>query len=301
MVPAIETDRLTKRYGAGRGIEELSMTVEPGEVFGFLGSNGAGKTTTIRTLLDLLHPTSGSARILGLDSRADSTAIRARIGNLAGDFACDPRLRGHDVLDFCARARGIRDLRRARALATRFEAELDRPVGDLSTGNRQKIGLIQALFHDPELLVLDEPTTGLDPLMREELLTLIEEERERGRTVFLSSHELDEVQRVCDRVGVIRAGRLISVEKVADLRRRTYRRVRIAFAEPVDAAEFAALPGVSGMEISAEDGALAFRVEGELDPVVKAAARHTVVDLEIEQPSLEEVFLAFYGHEEADR
>jgi len=194
-IPAvIETDQLTKRYGSSRGIEDVSIAVDRGEVYGFLGPNGAGKTTTIRTLLDLLHPTSGHALLFGLDSRAASIDIRARLGNLPGDFSCDPALTGREFLRFCAEARGMRDLGSASSLAERSEADLDRRIGELSTGNRQKIGLIQALFHDPELLVLDEPTTGLDPLMQEEFLAVVSEYRDRGGTVFLSSHDLDETE-----------------------------------------------------------------------------------------------------------
>jgi ABC-2 type transport system ATP-binding protein len=186
---AIECDRLTKRYGHRRGIESLSLTVDRGEVFGFLGPNGAGKTTTIRTLLDLHRPTSGTATILGLDSRADSLAIRARCGNLAGDFAVAPDLTGTRALHIAAAIRGCDDLRHARDLTERFGADLTRPMRELSRGNRQKIGLLLALFHRPELLILDEPTSGLDPLMQADFLSLIEEERARGTTVFLSSHE----------------------------------------------------------------------------------------------------------------
>ena len=296
MTAVIETDRLTKRYGEARGIEDVSLRVEAGEVFGFLGPNAAGKTTTIRTLLDLLHPTSGSARLLGLDSRRDSLAIRARLGNLPGDFSYDPRLTGRELVSFLAQVRGVAGLGRGPALAERFGADLDRPLGSLSRGNRQKIGLIQAMFHDPELLILDEPTTGLDPLMQEEFLELVREERDGGASVFISSHELDEVQRVCDRVGVIREGRLVAVEDVSALRGRSYRHVEIEFAAPVEAAEFGRLPGVS--ELVAQDNRVSFKIEGDVDPVVKAAARHAVRDLEVTRPSLEEVFLTFYGREE---
>ena len=186
MTPAvvIETDRLTKQYGSVRGIDKVSIAIERGEVYGFLGPNGAGKTTTIRTLLDLLHPTSGTATLFGLDSCDQSREIRARLGNLPGDFACDSRLTGREFLMFCAEARGMGGLGTASLLAQRFEADLDRRIGELSRGNRQKIGLIQALFHDPELLMLDEPTTGLDPLMQEEFLAVITEYRDRGGTVF---------------------------------------------------------------------------------------------------------------------
>jgi ABC-2 type transport system ATP-binding protein len=295
----IETSALTKRYGAARGIEDLSITVEPGEVFGFLGPNGAGKTTTIRTLLDLLHPTSGSARIFGLDSRRDSVAIRARLGNLPGDFSYEPRRSGRELLTFLAALRGMNGLGRAGELAERFDADLDRPLGQLSRGNRQKIGLIQALFHDPELLLLDEPTTGLDPLMQEEFLAVVREERARGRTVFLSSHELDEVERVCDRVGIIREGRLAAVEKVSELTGKGFRHFHIEFAGAVDPAEFAAIPGVG--DLAADGRGLDFKASGNLDPVIKAAARHTVVDMELAHPTLEEVFITYYGDEGDER
>ena len=293
MAATIETLALTKSYGPVRGIEELSFQVEPGEVFGFLGPNGAGKTTTIRTLLDLLHPTSGEARIFGLDSRRDAVAIRARLGNLSGEFDFDPRLTGRDFLGYMAALRGRTDLGCAHTLAQRFEADLSRPLGELSHGNRQKVGLINAFFHEPVLLVLVEPTTGFDPLMQEEFLGLVREQSESGRTVFLSSHDLDEVQRVCDRVGIIRAGRLISVERVSDLIERSYRRVRLKFADHVDPREFAALTGVESLE---HDGLeLSFTVAGPLDAVVKLAAQHEVIDLEVGHPSLEEIFIAMYG------
>jgi ABC-2 type transport system ATP-binding protein len=288
----IQTDRLTKRFGSSRGIEDVSMSVQRGEVFGFLGPNGAGKTTTIRSLLDLLHPTSGSARLFGLDSRRDSLAIRARLGNLPGEFAYEPRRSGRELLEFLAQLRGMDDLGAAPALAERFSAELDRPLGELSRGNRQKIGLVQAMFHEPELLILDEPTGGLDPLVQEQFHEVVAEQRERGVTVFLSSHMLDEVERVCDRVGIIREGRLVDVEPVSALTRRSYRIVTVEFAEPVDAAEFERLPGVS--ELSVDGTRLTFKAAGALDPVVKALARHPVRDLELAHPSLEEIFLTYY-------
>jgi ABC-2 type transport system ATP-binding protein len=267
-VAAIETEGLTKFYGSERGIEEVTIAVEPGEVFGFLGPNGAGKTTTIRTLLDLLHPSGGSARIFGLDSHRDSVAIRARLGNLPGDFGYGKRSSGREALALLARLRGVHDLGRADDLARRFRADLERPLGQLSRGNRQKVGLILALFHRPELLILDEPTSGLDPLMQEEFLALVREESERGCAVFLSSHELDEVERVCDRVGIIRDGRLIAVERVEDLLSKTVerRRVEVEFAEAADLDEVRAIPGV-----------------------VRAEFAH---------PTLEEVFLTYYQGEE---
>jgi ABC-2 type transport system ATP-binding protein len=293
MTAVIETHGLTKRYGSARGIDDVSISVERGEIHGFLGPNGAGKTTTIRTLLDLLHPTSGVALVFGLDSRRASREIRARLGNLPGDFTCDPRLTGREFLEFCAAARGMGDLGSGPVLAQRFEADLGRRVRDLSRGNRQKIGLIQALFHDPELLVLDEPTTGLDPLMQEEFVTVIGEYRDHGGTVFLSSHDLDEVERVCDAVAIVRDGRIAAVENVAELRGRAYHHVSIEFVSPVDDAEFTSLPGVSELEV--DGNRVAFKAFGGLDAVVKAAARHTVKDMELAEPTLEEIFLTFYG------
>ena len=297
---AIETERLTKRYGSDRGIEDVSMSVAEGEVFGLLGPNGAGKTTLIRTLLDLLHPTAGSARLFGLDSRRDSVAIRRRLGNLPGDFAYGPpSLTGREIVELFARLRSVAGLGSAEALAERFHADLDRPIGQLSRGNRQKIGLLQALFHEPELLILDEPTSGLDPLMQEQFMAVVGEQRARGATVLLSSHDLDEVERVCDRVGIIRDGRLVAVERVADLVGKSYRRVSLAFAEPVDAADFARQPGVG--DVAARDGRIEFVVAGDLDPVIKAAARHSVRDIQVAHPTLEEVFLTYYSDGEGRR
>ena len=268
---AIETEGLTKYYGAERGIEDVTISVQQGEVFGFLGPNGAGKTTAIRTLLDLLHPTGGSARIFGLDSRRDSVAIRARLGNLPGDFGYGKGSSGREALALLARLRGVGDLSRAEELARRFRADLERPLGQLSRGNRQKVGLILAIFHRPELLILDEPTGGLDPLMQEEFLALVREERERGCAVFLSSHELDEVERVCDRVGIIRDGRVIAVERVDELLGKTAerRRVEVEFSAAVDLEDVRAIPGV-----------------------VRAEFAH---------PTLEEVFLTYYREGEEER
>ncbi len=264
---ALATEGLTKFYGTARGIEDVTIAVEEGEVFGFLGPNGAGKTTTIRTLLDLLHPSRGSARIFGLDSHRDSVAIRARLGNLSGDFGYGKGSSGREALALLSRLRGVDGHERAEELARRFRADLDRPLGQLSRGNRQKIGLILATFHRPELLILDEPTSGLDPLMQEEFLALVREESERGCAVFLSSHELDEVERACDRVGIIRDGRVIAVERVEDLLGKTAerRRVEVEFAAPVDLDDVRAIPGVTGAEYA--------------------------------HPTLEEVFLSYYRDE----
>jgi ABC-2 type transport system ATP-binding protein len=295
-VEAIRVESLTKSYGAARGIDGVSFAVAHGEVFGFLGPNGAGKTTTIRLLLDLLRPSAGSAQLFGLDAHRDSRAIRRRTGNLPGDFAFDERTTGRALLDLLGELRRLDGLGRAPELAERFQADLERPLGELSRGSRQKIGLIQAFFHTPELVILDEPTSGLDPLMQEEFVRLLAEEREAGRTVFLSSHDLPEVEQTCDRVGLIREGSIVAVERVADLTARGFRHVHVEFASRVPAMAFASLPGVS--DITADGTSLDFRVAGELDPVVKAAARHHVVDLQVTHPTLEESFIAYYEGEE---
>jgi ABC-2 type transport system ATP-binding protein len=295
--PAIEAEGLTKFYGYHRGIEDVTFAVAPGEVFGFLGPNGAGKTTTIRALLDLHHPTGGSARLFGLDSRRDSVAIRARLGNLPGDFGFGRQTSGREALWLLARLRGVEGIGRAEALAERFHADLERPLGQLSRGNRQKIGLILATFHEPELLIFDEPTSGLDPLMQEEFLTLVAEERERGCTIFVSSHDLDEVQRICDRVGIVREGRLIAVERMVDLLGKARRKVTVQLGDGSGVEELRALPGVSDLKTA--DGRATFKVAGDLDPVVKALAAHHVTDLEAVHPTLEEVFLGYYREGES--
>jgi ABC-2 type transport system ATP-binding protein len=294
MNSTIETVDLTKRYGANRGIRNVNLTVGQGEVFGFLGPNGAGKTTMIRTLLDFLHPTSGRALLFGLDSQRDSIAIRARLGVLPTEFALDDRLTGDDLLRLFARLRGVRDLAYARELAGRLDADLHRPMRRLSRGNKQKIGLIAALFHRPDLLILDEPTGGLDPLVQEEFLAIVGETKAEGRTIFLSSHILPEVERVCDRVAIIRDGEIVAVETVAGLLNRKLRHLTLTFDAPVDASPFAALPGVDGVRRDGPMIRLTLNDGQQLDRVIKLAAAHTILDLRLDHPSLEENFLSFY-------
>ena len=291
--PAIEASGLTKRYGGERGIEDLTIAVAAGEVFGFLGPNGAGKTTTIRTLLGLLRPTAGAARILGFDSWRDGVAARARTGFLPGEFTFDEQVTGEELLDLFADLRGIDDRAFAHSLAERFEADLRRPLGELSRGNRQKVGLVQALVHRPPVVVMDEPTTGLDPLMQEEFARLVAELRADGTTVFLSSHNLAEVERMCDRVGILREGRLAAVESVEAITGRALRHVRLRFAGTVPAGEFRRLPGVS--HLAAAGPELRFLLAGDPTDVVRTAGHHRLVDIEIARPSLEEAFVAAYG------
>jgi len=296
---AIETEKLTKSYGRkARGIEEVDLAVEEGEVFGFLGPNGAGKTTMVRTLLGFLRPTGGRGEVFGFDIRKDSVEIRARIGNLPGEFALEDKMTGEGLLRFFARLRGVKDLGYARELAERLGAELQRPMRRLSRGNKQKIGLVQAMFHRPPLLILDEPTGGLDPLVQEEFLDIIEEVKAEGRTVFFSSHNLAEVERVCDRVGIIRGGRLVAEETTETLIDKSFRHVVLTFEDDVDPKPFEAISGVQ--DLRAGGNRLAFTLYDDLDEMVKLAARHKLVNMEYERPSLEEVFLTYYERENGE-
>jgi ABC-2 type transport system ATP-binding protein len=293
--PVVVTDHLTKSYGASRGIVDVSMTIEAGEVFGFLGPNGAGKTTTIRTLLDFIRPTSGCAAVLGLDPRASSVEIHRRVGYLPGEFAPYEHMTGREYLAYFAALRGGVDQELVDGLADRLQSDLSVKVASLSHGNKQKLGLIQAFMHRPTLLVLDEPTQGLDPIVQQQFHTLAFEARAAGQTVFLSSHDLPEVERVCDRVGIIRDGRLITVEDIGSLKARAVRTLEIHFASPVPADAFTGLAGVRDVE--AHGDVVRCTVAGAMDPVVKAAARFEVVDLSSHEPSLEDIFLTFYGSE----
>jgi ABC-2 type transport system ATP-binding protein len=292
MPAAISTDGLTKVYGRRLGIEHLDLEVRPGEIFGFIGPNGAGKTTTIRLLLDLLHPTSGRAQVLGLDSHRQSVDVRRAVGYLPGEFGLEVRATGRQLVRNFARLRGMAGLGAADTLAERLGVDLDLPTGRLSRGNRQKVGLIQALFHQPALAILDEPTTGLDPLVQDTFLQLLREAQAGERTIFLSSHVLSEVEKVCDRVAIVRNGRLAALETTGSLLERRRKRVTLVFAAPVDAAGFAALPGVS--DVFVDGNTLWLRVGDGIDAVIKLAARHTLLDLSVEHPSLDEVFLGYY-------
>ena len=296
---AVRTAGLTKDFGAGHGLFGLDLEVRRGEVLGFLGPNGAGKSTTMRLLMDLIRPTAGSATVLGLDARRDSLEIHRRVGFLPGDFALYPRLTGRAILEHFAALRGGVDARVRDALAERFDAQLDRPVRELSTGNRQKVGLIQAFMHEPELLILDEPIAGLDPLVQQRFHALLHEATAAGRTVFLSSHTLSEVERVADRVAILREGRLVVVDTLERLRAVAVRRLEIELGgDPAPVlGELRALPGVR--EATVEGGHVVVAFEGSADPLVKALARHEVRSLRSRDDDLEEIFLKFYRGEAA--
>ena len=290
----IETVRLSKTYGASvEALTDLDLRVESGEVFGYLGPNGAGKSTTIRLLLGLIRPTAGSATVFGIDTWRRPVEAHARVGYLPGDLRLSDRLTGGEQLESFARLRGGLDARLRVELCERLGVVLDRPIRHLSKGNRQKLGLVQAFMHRPDLVVLDEPTSGLDPLLQSEVRALIRETAGDGRTVFLSSHSLDEVQHVADRVGIIRSGRLADVDSVDRLRERSLRHVTITFAEAVDSARFAALDGVRVVSASGAVIRLA-APEPAMDAVVKHAAAHRIIDLVSQPADLEEIFLELY-------
>jgi ABC-2 type transport system ATP-binding protein len=295
MTPIIEIEKLTKWYGAHRGIEEVDLVIETGEIFGFLGPNGAGKTTTIRLLLDLIRPTSGRARVFGIDSAADPVAIHRRIGYVPGEFALYDRLTGAQTLEYFGNLRGGVDRTYQAGLIERFDLDPTRRFKEYSRGNKQKVGLLIALQHRPELLVLDEPTAGLDPLVQQTFFETMREGIREGGTVFLSSHILSEVEKSCDRVAIIREGRLVKVDRVDALRDLAHHQVELRFAGPVPAAEFEQLPGVS--EVTADNHVLRMRVSGAISPVVQAAARYELLDFVSHEPSLEDTFLAQYGRE----
>ena len=297
MTPVIELANLTKSYGKSRGIIDVNLTVEQGEIFGFLGPNGAGKTTTIRTMLDLIRPSSGTARVFGIESTRDPVAIHKRIGYIPGEFALYDRLTGRQTLEYFANLRGGVDKAWQQTLIDRFELDARKRFKEYSKGNKQKVGVIAALQHRPELLVLDEPTSGLDPLVQQTFFETIKEAVADGATVFLSSHILSEVEKTCGRVAIIRDGRLTKLDTVNGLRDLAHHQVELRFAGPVPTDVFKMIDGVS--DIEAQDHTLKMRVAGPITPVVRAAAQYELLDFVSREPSLEETFLAQYGRESA--
>jgi ABC-2 type transport system ATP-binding protein len=295
----IRTERLTKRYGTHDAVVDVDLSIDAGEVFGYLGPNGAGKTTTIRLLMGMLRPTAGRATVFGLDSWRDAPAVHARTGYVPGDPALYDRLTGAQLLDFVAHQRGGDARAHGDDMARRLDLDLTRPIRTLSRGNRQKVALAQAFMGSPDLLVLDEPTSGLDPLVQLEFHRLVREHAAGGGTVLLSSHVLNEVQQIADRVGIIRAGRLVAVERLSDLRARSLHHVTARLTGAVDAALFRAVAGVQ--DVSVDGGSLrCSAAQPALDAVVKLLAAHHVVDLEVAEATLDETFLAYYGEGDDD-
>jgi ABC-2 type transport system ATP-binding protein len=303
--PVIQTEGLTKTYGSGKGevfaLKGLNLSVQAGEIFGYLGPNGAGKTTTIRTLLDIIRPTSGHARVFGMDSQRDAVEIHKRIGFLPGELNLWKNLTGLQVLHYINSVRGTDALPYAHALAERLLLDLSVKVRNYSSGNKRKLGLVIALMHKPELVILDEPTNGLDPLMQQTFHELMREVRAEGRTVFLSSHILSEVQAICDRVGILRGGELKAVETVTGLTHADFRWVTLEFRDAAPAGwadDLGRVPGVS--DLQADGPAVKLRLTGDFDPLLRAVNGAYVVDLHVEEPTLEEIFLTYYGSGERE-
>src|SRR6202049_2001698 len=299
MAAIIEAEKLTKSYGSKRGIVDVSFQVEEGEVFGFLGPNGAGKTTTIRLLMALLRADAGSARIAGLDYWKQSLDIKHLIGYMPGEPALDPNLTGGQILEYFAHLRGGVDHTYLMQLIERFELDTSRKFRQYSTGNKRKVVLIQAFMPRPRLLILDEPTSGLDPLNQQEFDRLVFEASDEGRTVFLSSHVLGEVEKTCTRVGIIRDGTLVRIGDVAEVKAIKRYEITITFANPVPAEAFKTLDGVADVETLDHGHAVRLAMQGSADAVIKAAANYSVVSLTSYEPSLEDIFLRYYEADDA--
>ena len=290
----IEVDKLTKSYGGKRGIKDVSFSVAKGEVFGFLGPNGAGKTTTIRTLMALIRADSGTARIAGLDCWGRALEIKRLIGYVPGEPALDRNLTGGQILEYFANLRGGVDRVYLKKLIERLDLDTSRKFRQYSTGNKRKVVLIQAFMHRPRVLILDEPTSGLDPLNQQEFDGMVREAREEGRTVFLSSHVLSEVEKTCTRVAIIRDGSIVRIGGIHELNDIKRYEITIAFAQPVAAEAFARLDGVAEVEALNDGMAVRLAIQGSADAVIKAAARYPVVSLTSYEPSLEDIFLRYY-------
>ena len=297
---ALMTQGLMKSYGKVRALRGVDLEVQRGEIFGYLGPNGAGKTTTIRCLLDLIRPNGGTVRVLGIDPQTDPVAVRSRTGYLPGELQLDPNMSAEGALRYFNALRGNKvDWGFVRQLAGRLDLPLKPPIKNLSHGNKQKVGIVQALMHRPQLLLLDEPTLGLDPLMQHEVLHLITEAKENGTTVFFSSHIMSEVEAVTERVAIIRKGVVVEVAEPASLINRALRRANVRFKQPVDTSPLASVPGVT--VLSQDDGtSVLLQVEGEMDGLIKALAAFPVSDFETARPSLEEIFLAYYEDDQKE-
>ncbi len=293
--PVIVIDKLEKSYGKIQAVRGISMSVQRGEIFGFLGPNGAGKTTTIRCMLDVIRPSAGMIRIQGLDAQRDKLALHQRIGYLPGDVRLPGQMTGKQVIDYFSRLQGLEPVL-LNDLIARFDVEIKRPIKSYSKGMRQKIGIVLAFMCDPEVLILDEPTSGLDPLLQKTFHELLLDEQTRGKTIFMSSHIMSDVEKVCQRVAVIRSGELVTVEEVEALREKAGQRVIVEFGDEVTAEELSLIPGLS--MVTKSNSSYHFNVSGSMDPLIKALSRHEVIRLQAEEAPLEEVFLKFYEEPE---
>ena len=290
----IEIKNLTKMYGKARGIEDVSFNVEEGEIFGFIGPNGAGKSTTIRTLLSLIYPTSGSATIFGKDIITAAPEIKKNIGYLPSEVFYYDNMKVIDLLKYSASFYKKDCTHRIKELAEIMELDLTKKIEDLSLGNKKKVGIVQGLLHEPKLIILDEPTSGLDPLMQQKFFDLLEQENKKGATILFSSHILSEVQRLCDRVAIIKDGRIVTVEKISTLKENTYKKFKIETSSHVDMAMFK-VDGVNQLEF---DGyTISFLFKGNINTIMKKIAEIEIVNLWVEEPDLEEIFMHYYEKE----
>lgn len=288
----VELSKLTKYYGKHRGVIDLDLSVSQGEIFGYLGPNGAGKTTTMRMLLDFIRPTSGTSKIFGLDTQENSLELRRRIGYLPTAPSLYGDITGKQFFEYCANLKGGCDWDYVRELIQRMECDIDRPIDTLSHGNKQKLAIVRALMHRPELVILDEPTTGLDPLIQNEFESILRETTEQGNTVIFSSHILSEVEELCDRVAIIREGTLVAVEQIADLKAKQVRRIEMSFGNNIRSELFDGIDGIKNIIIT--DNKLKCDIVGSLDTLVKVAATQDILDIRTEEPTLEDIFLAYY-------
>jgi ABC-2 type transport system ATP-binding protein len=293
--PIIVIDQLKKSYNNIQAVKGISMSVERGEIFGFLGPNGAGKTTTIRCILDVIRPSTGTIRVLGLDAQHDKLALHQHIGYLPGDVRLPGQMTGKQIINYFARLQG-REPVLLNDLVARFDVELKRPLKGYSKGMRQKIGIVLAFMCDPQVLILDEPTSGLDPLLQKVFNEFLLEEQARGKTIFMSSHIMSDVEKICHRIAVIRQGELVAVEEVGTLREKAGQRVTVEFGDPMTEEELARIPGVS--MVKQTNRHYQFNMSGSMDPLIKALSRHEVIRLQAEEAPLEEVFLKFYEEPE---
>lgn len=292
-MPVIEISGLTKDYGNHKGIFGLSFTVEEGEVFGYLGPNGAGKTTTIRHLMGFLNPDKGSARIFGMDCRTQRAEIMNHLGYLPGEIAFFDGMSGMEFLNFMARMRGLKDTSLSDRLIDMFELDAASRIRKMSKGMKQKLGIICAFMHDPRVLILDEPTSGLDPLMQKKFSELILEEKKRGKTILMSSHSFEEVERTCDRAGIIRQGELVAIENMRDLRQKRRKVFLLEFDSPASAASFAGSGGFNILEVN--ENIVKLSILGNASGLIKALEGYNVLDLNTETSSLEDIFMHYYG------
>lgn len=291
----IETDKLTKYYGKSRGIIDVSFNVEEGEIFGFIGPNGAGKSTTIRTLLSLVYPTSGSAKIFGKDCIKYGPEIKKDIGYLPSEVFYYDNMKVIDLLRYSASFYKKDCSRRIKELAEIMDLDLYKKIDDLSFGNKKKVGIVQGLLHEPKLIILDEPTSGLDPLMQQRFFELLQEENKKGATILFSSHILSEVQRLCNRVAIIKEGKIISLEKISNLRENSYKKIKIE--TPVNISnDYFDIEGVSNLEV--KSNTISFLFKGNINAIMRKIADIKISDVMIEEPSLEEIFMHYYKKED---